>query len=138
MENTKGFMRLLKKYVPFYWDDQVQRSFEALKKALTTSPLLSPSHFSKDFILYLVASDTIIGTILVQEDECQREHPIYYLSRALANNEMSYVYVEKLAIAVVHDAQRLRHYLVSRKTLVLTNLNPFQYILSHRLINRKF
>lgn len=31
-EITKGFMRLLKKEVPFYWDDRAQRYFEALKK----------------------------------------------------------------------------------------------------------
>ena len=31
---TKGFMRLLKKGVPFLWDDFSQRSFDALKKSL--------------------------------------------------------------------------------------------------------
>jgi hypothetical protein len=39
-EITKGFMRLLKKDVPFYWDDATQCSFDALKHALTTAPLL--------------------------------------------------------------------------------------------------
>ena len=87
-EITNGFMRLLKKDVLFYWDDQAQISFEALKKYLKTTALLSPPYFNRDFILYLEASDTTIGTILVQEDECRREHPIYYLSRALTNNEM--------------------------------------------------
>jgi hypothetical protein len=37
---TKGFMHLLKKDVPFYWDDAAQFSFDALKHALTTAPLL--------------------------------------------------------------------------------------------------
>jgi len=80
---------MLKKYVLFYWDDQAQISFESLKKDLKTSPLLSPPDFSKYSILYLAASDTTIGIVLIQEDECRREHPIYYLGRALANNEMS-------------------------------------------------
>ena len=100
-------MKLLKKDVAFYWDDQVQRSFEALKKSLTTAPLLSPLDFSKYFILYLEASDMTIGTVVVQEDECQWEHPIYYLIRALANNELSYIHVEKLVKIVVNVAQRL-------------------------------
>jgi hypothetical protein len=39
-EITKGFMRLLKKDVPFHWDDAAQCSFDALKHALTISPLL--------------------------------------------------------------------------------------------------
>jgi hypothetical protein len=37
---TKGFMRLLKKDVPFIWDEADQCSFDALKHALTTAPLL--------------------------------------------------------------------------------------------------
>jgi hypothetical protein len=38
----KGFMRLLKKGVPFYWDEATQCSFDALKKVLVSTPLLSP------------------------------------------------------------------------------------------------
>ena len=34
-EITKGFMRLVKKYVPFHWEYVSQHSFEALKHALT-------------------------------------------------------------------------------------------------------
>lgn len=46
-------MRLLKKGVAFYWDDKEQLFFDAFKKALTTSPLLSPPKFSTYFVLYL-------------------------------------------------------------------------------------
>ena len=42
VEITKGFMRLLKKEVPFYWDERAQRYFEALKKTLSSAPVLSP------------------------------------------------------------------------------------------------
>jgi hypothetical protein len=37
---TKGFMCLLKKGVPFYWNEATQHSFKALKRALTSAPLL--------------------------------------------------------------------------------------------------
>lgn len=40
-------------------------------------------------------------------------------------------------MAAVHAGQQIQHYLVSKKTLVVTSLNPFQYILSRRLINEK-
>jgi hypothetical protein len=45
---TKGFMCLLKKDVPFHWDEVAQHSFEALKHALTSTPLLRPSNYNKD------------------------------------------------------------------------------------------
>jgi hypothetical protein len=82
-EITKGFMRLLKKDVPFHWDDATQRSFEALKHALTTAPLLRPPNYNKDFLLYLAATESTIGMVLVQEDDFLSEYVIYYLSRGL-------------------------------------------------------
>ena len=40
-EMTKGFMWLLKKGTLYLWDDQAQQSFDALKHALVSAPLLS-------------------------------------------------------------------------------------------------
>jgi hypothetical protein len=62
---TKGFMSLLKKDVPFYWDDVAQCSFDALKHPLTTTPLLQPPNYNKDLLLYLVAAESTIGMVLV-------------------------------------------------------------------------
>jgi len=106
-EITKGFMCLLKKEVPFYWDEWAERCFEALKKALSTTPVLSPPDYSKDFILYLAMSEATIGMVLVQEDDNLQEHAIFYLSRSLVEAYLSYAHVEKLALAAVHTAQRL-------------------------------
>jgi hypothetical protein len=39
IELTKGFTRLLKKGYDFVWDDTANKSFEALKLALTRTPL---------------------------------------------------------------------------------------------------
>jgi hypothetical protein len=137
-EIMKGFMHLLKKEVNFYWDDQAQRSFEDLKKALSLAPVLSLPDYSKDFILYLVTSEATIGMVLVQEDDSLQEHAIYYLSRSLVKEKLSYAHVKKLALTAVHIAQRLRHYLSLRKTYVVAYLNPFQYILSRCMIGDKF
>jgi hypothetical protein len=64
-EITKGFMHLLKKDVPFYWDDATQRSFEALKHALKTAPLLRPPNYNNFFLLYLATTESTIGMVLV-------------------------------------------------------------------------
>jgi hypothetical protein len=109
-----------------------------LKKSLSSAPILSPPDYSKDFILYLVASEATIGMVLVQEDDSLQEHAIYYLNKSLVEVELSYAHVEKLALVAVHIAQRLRHYLSLRKTYVVACLNPFQYILSCCMIGGKF
>ena len=53
---TKGFMHLLKKDTPFYWDDKAQESFDFLKRVLETAFVLSPPDYSHDFLIYVVAS----------------------------------------------------------------------------------
>ena len=58
-------MRLLKQDTPFVWDENTQFSFEALKKALLLAPLLRLPDYSRDFILYMAASESTIGVVLV-------------------------------------------------------------------------
>ena len=99
-ELAKGYTRLLKKEVPFVWDQVAQASFDALKKSLIQASLMYALDYQKDFNLYLAATDTTIAMVLVQEDNGIK-HPIYYLSRNLNDTEMKYSYVEKVALADV-------------------------------------
>ena len=124
-------MRLLKKGVPFIWDDRAQQSFDALKTALTSTPVISPPNYQKDFLLYLVASDTIVGMVLVQTDDVHIEHVIYYLICGLVGAELKYPYVEKLALAAAFAVHKFHHYLILRTTTVIFDANPMNQILSH-------
>jgi hypothetical protein len=78
-EIIKVFMCLLKKDIPSHWNEGAQHSFNALKHALTNAPLLRPPNYNKDFLLYLVAVESTIGMVLVQEDDFLSEYVIYYL-----------------------------------------------------------
>jgi len=64
-EITKGFMHILKKGVPFIWDNQAQYSFDSLKKALMSTPLLSPPDYTHYLFLYNATSKSTIGMVLV-------------------------------------------------------------------------
>jgi hypothetical protein len=114
-----------------------QRSFDALKHALTTAPLLWPPNYNKDFLLYLAVAESTIGMVLVQEDDFLSEYVIYYLSQGLVGPELNYSHIEKLALAAVHAVQRFRHYVLFRKTTVISIVNLFQYMLTRRVIGRK-
>lgn len=52
--------------------------------------------------------------------------------------ELRYSLVEKLALAVVDVVQWLCHYILLRKTFVLAAVNPFQFVLSRRVIGGKY
>ena len=62
-------MRLLKKHTPFVWDDFTQHAFDNLKHALMHAPVLQPPNYAKDYSLYVVASRSTTGMVLVQIDE---------------------------------------------------------------------
>ena len=76
---------------------------------MLSAPLLRPLDYSHDFILYLAASESTIGVVLVQEDDKLQEHVVYYLSRALVGPEIRYSHIEKLALVAMYAIQRLRH-----------------------------
>jgi hypothetical protein len=128
----------LKKDTPFIWDERAQESFNALKKALVSVPLLKPPDYSRDYLLYIATSEDMIGMVLVQKDDELHKHVIYYLSQTLLNLELNYTHVEKLDLVVVHAVQRLRHYILICKTTVVVDVNPFQYILTRHIIGGKY
>ena len=57
-------MHLLKQDEIFIWDEQGQLLFDALKQALVHSP----RDYTRDFMLYLVATESTLGMVLIQED----------------------------------------------------------------------
>jgi hypothetical protein len=131
-------MRLLQKDAPFIWDDTAQRSFDALKHALTNTPLLHPPNYMKDYILYLAASTSTIAMVLVQEDTSGEEHVIYYMSKSLSRPELCYSHVEKLALVAIIVVQRFRHYILLRTTTVIADSNPMYHILTRQVLGGKY
>jgi hypothetical protein len=92
-----------------------------LKLALTCTPLLFPPDYNWDYFLYLVASDSTIAMVLVQEDDSHDKNLIYYLSRSLTITETKYLHVEKLALAAIQAVQRFRHYILLHRTIVISD-----------------
>ena len=99
--------------------------------------MIHPLDYSKDFLLYVVASTTTIGMVLAQEDQNGLEHVIYYASKNLLDFETRYSHVEKLALAIVIAVQKFRHYILLRTTIVLTDQNPMYYILTRQVLGGK-
>ena len=131
-------MRLLKNDTPFVWDDFVQCPFENLKHALTHAPVLQPPNYTKDYSLYVAASLSNIGMVLVQTDEHNQEHVIYYASKSLLDFETRYSQVEKLALAMVIMVKKFCHYILLHTTTIYADSNPIYYVLTRQVLGVKY
>ena len=106
-DKCQPFFQVLKK--AFSWDTHCEEAFSALKTYLS-SPLnlVSPSE-GELLTLYLAISDFSIRVVLIR-DKDRVQHPIYYCNRALRGAEERYPKMEKLILALVTAARKLRPY----------------------------
>ncbi|KAL5578443.1 hypothetical protein UlMin_020142 [Ulmus minor] len=72
-------------------------------------PLFSKPQEGESLILYLAVSKGAMSSALVREEE-RVQRPIYYTSKFLLNAETRYPEVEKLALALMIAARKLRPY----------------------------
>jgi hypothetical protein len=63
---SKPLANLLRKNVPFKWDQKTEEAFVTLKEVMTTEPLSQYPDFTKPFVLTTDASSEALGAILSQ------------------------------------------------------------------------
>jgi hypothetical protein len=115
-----------------------QQILQCFEIDFNCTPLLFLPGYSRYYFLYLAASDSTIAMLLVQDDDFHDKHVIYYLNRSLTTIEAKYLDVEKLALAAVQVVQHFQHYILLRKTTVISDCNPMQHILTRHLLGGKY
>jgi transposase InsO family protein/predicted aspartyl protease len=111
---------IARKNQKFQWTDEAQKSFDALKEAMTTAPILAMPTDLDDYTLDTDASDFAIGAVLSQKQEGV-ERVIAYASRSLDRREQNYCVTRKELLAVVHFLKYFKQYLLGRHFTVRTD-----------------
>ena len=106
-DKCQPFFQVLKK--AFQWDTSCEEAFLALKTYLSSPPILVSPSEGELLTLYLAVSDFSTSIVLVR-DKDRVQHPVYYCSRALKGAEERYPMMEKLILALVTAARKLRPY----------------------------
>lgn len=121
--------KLLNNNTPIHWTSGQQKSFETLKKTLTTGPLLQYPDFSKKFHLSIDASDFTIGTVLSQ-GEPGNVLPIAYVSRTLNKSESNYSTMERELSGIVWAVKYFRPYLYRKRFTIFTDNHLLKWLIN--------
>ena len=98
----------------FTWGPAEQQSFDALKAALTSAPVLRVWDPARPTRLLTDASELAVSAILEQPDDAGAFHPVAFESRKLTPPERSYPPHLLELLAVVHALKTLRPYLLDQ------------------------
>ena len=120
---------LTKKHVVFKWEQKHQDSFEMLKKALTSAPVMAYFDKNKESIVTVDASPVGISAILEQKSpETGTQSIIAYASRGLTDVEKRYSQTEKEGLSIVWAVEHFHLFLFGSHFTLVTDHKPLEII----------
>nr|XP_027071991.1 uncharacterized protein LOC113696809 [Coffea arabica] len=129
------FSRLMKKGVPFEWDESCRNAFTSIKAYLMNPPVLAAPIPGKSLILYISAQERSVGALLAQENDEGKENALYYLSQMMTSNELNYSPIEKLCLALIFVIQKLKHYFQAHTIRLISKSNPIKYVMAKPVLS---
>ncbi|KAL2247813.1 UNVERIFIED_CONTAM: hypothetical protein Sindi_2633600 [Sesamum indicum] len=116
------FSKVLRKPKDFRWTNECELAFKEFKNYLKSPPLLANPKVGD------AVSENAVSLVLIREEK-RVHNPVYYVSKMLQGAERRYTMIEKLVLALVITARRLRPYFQSHQVVVLID-QPLKTILS--------
>ncbi|KAG9450237.1 hypothetical protein H6P81_010202 [Aristolochia fimbriata] len=113
----------------FTWSEAAERSFQALKAALLSAPVLSLPNFSKQFVVECDACAEGVGAVLQQDG-----HPVAFYSKPFIGRQSGFSTYEKEMLAAVLAVQQWLHYLLGCRFTILTDHRSFEFLHEQRLL----
>jgi hypothetical protein len=113
-----------------------KESFENLKTAITSDPVLKLPNFNVPFVLTTDASNYAIGGVLSQVIN-NKEHPVAYASRTLNPAETNLDTTEKEVLAIIWNVKHFRPFLYGKKFTIRTDHQPLKWLKNLKEPNAK-
>jgi len=114
------------------WSEECEKSFQELKRRLTTTPVLTLPSGSEGFVVYSDASGKGLGCVLMQHGKV-----IAYASRQLKTHEVNYPVHDLELVAIVFALRIWRHYLYRARTQIFTDHKSLKYLMSQKELNMR-
>ena len=128
---------LTKKDKDMVWSDVQEQSFNQLKAALASAPVLRLPDFERQFIVTTDASDVALGAVL-EQNFGHGLQPVAYASRKLNKAEINYSAYERELLGIVWALGQWRHYFSSPHSVVVrTDHAPLRYLPDQTAVNKR-
>jgi hypothetical protein len=127
---------LMKKDNSFKWTSLTQASFEQLKLAVSSAPVLILPDPSLPYIVDTDSSGYAVGAALLQ-DQGNGRQPIAYMSKKMLPAEKNYSVREQEHLAIHCACKEWRHYLHGSKFKLITDHHSLQYIDSQKQLSSR-
>ena len=114
------------------WGTAELQSFDQLKQAMMSKPVLQAPDFTKDYVIMSDASTVSVSGILLQRegDETSKLHVVSYASRKLLPHERNYSVIQLELLAIVFSIIKFHHYVYGKKIDLLCDHRPLQHMSS--------
>jgi hypothetical protein len=132
-------VNLTRKDVKFQWDLRCEESFNRLKEAFTSAPVLAPFDWEKEIILETDASDYVSAGVLSQYGDDGILRPVAFFSKKHSTTECNYEIYDKELLAIVRCFEEWRPELegTSSPIKVITDHRNLEYFTTTKLLNRR-
>jgi ribonuclease HI len=127
---ARPMTEFLKKEKKFNWTESCEKSFQELKRRLTTTLVLTLPNIQRDFVVYCDTSRQGLECVFMQDEKV-----VAYASRQLKPHEQNYPTHDLEFAAVVHALKILRHYLIGNKCEIYTDHKSLKYIFTQPDLN---
>jgi hypothetical protein len=123
---------LQRKEKKFQWTEDYERSFQQLKKLLTSAPILRIAYPNEYFVVCTDACKEGLGGVLSHNGFI-----ICYESIKLKENERNYVTHDLELESIVHALKKWRHYLMGGRFELRIDHNSMKYLFDHPSLNAR-
>lgn len=127
---TQPLRKLLEKETEWEWTSEQEQAIVALKKLLSSPPVLRYYNVNDDVTLQVDASSYALGAALLQNQQ-----PVAFASRSLTKTERRYPQIEKEALAIRYACKKFHEYVYGKKLIVESDHKPLESIFRKPICN---
>ena len=84
-DRLKPFFTTLRGANQAGWNEECDRAFTQIKQYLAKPPILASPDTGKTLFVYLAVSNTTVSVALFKENEDEKQRPVFFVSKSLAD-----------------------------------------------------